>query len=87
MRGGFRRQHPLHPFIVDFVHLKAKLVIEIDGFSHDLRQAYDARRDSFLSKQGFKVLRFANEEILKNTEGVVETILLDVEKRANGPLP
>ncbi len=71
----FRRQHPLHPYIVDFVCLELKLVIEVDGASHEIQQSYDKRRDQYLNGLGYAVLRFSNDDVVKNTQGVVETIL------------
>ncbi|MFD1765471.1 endonuclease domain-containing protein, partial [Sphingorhabdus buctiana] len=72
----FTRQYQIGPYFCDLVCRSAKLVVEIDGFSHDLRQGYDARRDSFLRDQGYRVLRFANDDVMHNLEGVVATIAL-----------
>jgi very-short-patch-repair endonuclease len=74
----FRRQYPIHPYIVDFVCLKAKIVVEVDGFSHDARQKEDARRDTYLHACGFKVMRFANEIVLENADGVALTVMKDI---------
>ncbi len=71
----FRRQHPLHPYIVDFVCLKAGLVVEVDGVSHDACIAYDAKRTAYLESKGYKIIRFSNEDIMHDTQGVVLTIL------------
>jgi very-short-patch-repair endonuclease len=70
---GFRRQTPIGPYIVDFVCHAARLIVELDGESHDFaaRQSRDEARDKWLKAQGFKVLRFANDEVLGNLEGVV----------------
>ncbi|WP_411834155.1 endonuclease domain-containing protein [Pseudoxanthomonas mexicana] len=65
----FRRQHPLGPYIVDFVCLPARLIIEVDGGQH-LASAADVVRDGFLRRQGFHVLRFWNNEIMSNLKGV-----------------
>ncbi len=54
----FRRQHPVPPYIVDFVCLEKKLVIEADGGQHIEQQTYDEKRTAFLQAQGFRVLRF-----------------------------
>lgn len=78
----FTRQYQIGPYFCDLVCRSAKLAVEIDGFSHDLRQGYDARRDSFLRDQGYRVLRFANDDVMHNLEGVVATIAL-----ALGPSP
>jgi very-short-patch-repair endonuclease len=73
---GFRRQTPIGNYIVDFVCFAAKLVIELDGESHDFeeRQQADRRRDAFLAAEGFRVLRFTNEQVMSNLEGVVAAI-------------
>ena len=55
--------------------MQAKLLIELDGASHDVRSAYDEQRTAYLEKQGYTVLRFNNEDIDQNLKGVVETIL------------
>src|SRR5438105_3673826 len=68
----FRRQHPIGPFIADFVSVRAKLVIELDGVSHWVEGAYqyDLRRETFLRERGWRVLRFANEDVFANLSGV-----------------
>lgn len=76
----FRRQQPIGPYIVDFVHFGARLVIEADGGQH-LDSPKDVQRDAWLNQQGFLVMRFWNDEVLKNTEAVLESILLTLEKR------
>ena len=65
----FRRQVPIGPYIADFACLEVRLVIELDGGQHD-RSLSDARRDAFLRRQHFRVLRFWNNEVLQNLEGV-----------------
>lgn len=70
----FRRQQPLGPYILDFVHFGAKLVIEADGGQH-AESTRDAVRDAWLRSEGFRVLRFWNDQILKETEAVLEVIL------------
>jgi len=57
-------------------------VVEIDGYSHDLHQEYDRRRDSFLHSKGYRVLRFSNDDVKQNLDGVIATIAL-----ALGPSP
>jgi very-short-patch-repair endonuclease len=76
----FRRQHPLGPFIVDFACVEHRLVIEADGGQHAESEA-DERRTAWLEQQGWRVLRFWNNEILANTEGVQEMILAVLDKR------
>jgi very-short-patch-repair endonuclease len=70
----FRRQQPLGPYIVDFVCLQKKLIIEIDGGQHMEQAQYDAKRDAWLRDQGFVILRFWNNDVLKNIDGVMEMI-------------
>jgi very-short-patch-repair endonuclease len=67
----FRRRQPIHPYIVDFVCLHLKLVIEIDSYSRNGRQDFDAERTAFLEQSGYKVLRFANQDVYDNLDGVV----------------
>ncbi len=74
----FRRQQQIGPYIVDFVSLEKKLVIEIDGGQH-LDCPEDADRDSFIKNLGFIVLRFWNNEVLQNTAGVLEAIKQAIE--------
>src|SRR5262249_54359383 len=71
----FRRQQPLHPYIADFACVKARLVVELDGPSHDTRLAYDAKRDFDLRKMGWVVIRFTNDDVRENLEGVVLTVV------------
>ena len=59
----FRRQHPIGPYIVDFVCLSAKLVVELDGGQHAGQRSYDEKRDAFLSERGFRVLRIWNSHL------------------------
>ncbi|TVR83814.1 MAG: endonuclease domain-containing protein [Rhodospirillales bacterium] len=68
----FRRQHPIGGFVADFACVEAKLVVEVDGGQHGGTE--DARRTAALRRHGFTVLRFWNNDVLANTEGVVETI-------------
>ena len=71
----FRRQAPIGPYIADFACFDPRLIIEIDGGQHDEQRGYDSRRDGWLKSQGFVVLRFWNNEVLENAEGVLERIL------------
>jgi very-short-patch-repair endonuclease len=72
----FRRQQPLGRFIVDFVCLEKRLVIELDGGQHAEpgQAAYDAERTAWLEENGFRVLRFWDHEVLKNINAVKEMI-------------
>jgi very-short-patch-repair endonuclease len=70
----FRRQVPIAPYVVDFLSFEHRLIVEADGGQH-ADSEHDARRDAWLRSQGFRILRFWNNDILANTEGVVITIL------------
>jgi very-short-patch-repair endonuclease len=70
----FRRQQPIGNYIVDFVCLTKKIVIEIDGGQHAVYKENDRIRDAWLRANGFSVLRFWNTELFENLEGVLETI-------------
>lgn len=70
----FRRQHPLGPFIADFYCAAHRLIIEVDGDIHDLQPERDAARTKQFEEYGYRVIRFQNEHVLKNVEGVLESI-------------
>ncbi|MCG8428671.1 MAG: endonuclease domain-containing protein, partial [Chromatiales bacterium] len=72
----FRRQVVIEPYIVDFVCLEAKLIIEADGGQHADQQEYDARRTAKLEAMGYTVIRFWNHEILGELDSVLERIAL-----------
>jgi very-short-patch-repair endonuclease len=78
----FKRQLPVDCYIVDFVCLERRLIIEADGGQHS-ESTYDEKRDSHLLGQGFRVLRFWNDDIFNNEEGVVTSIL----NALTAPLP
>ena len=80
----FRRQHPFNDFILDFVCLEAKLVIEIDGGQHN-GSAQDVVRDQVLKNAGFRVMRFWNNQVLNEIEPVVESIWLELERLNPSP--
>jgi len=71
----FRRQHPIGPFIVDFVCTEQRLVIEADGGQHSENVAADERRTKWLAARGWRVVRFWNNDILARTESVLQAIL------------
>ncbi len=81
----FRRQVPIDRYIVDFVCLERRLIVEADGSQH-LESAYDADRDAHLERQGFRLLRFWNSDILTNPQGVAEAILAALETPLSKPL-
>ncbi len=75
----FRRQVPLGPWVVDFVSFEQMLVIEADGSQH-ADSSRDQARDADLRKRGFRILRFWNNDILGNVNGVLERILETIEQ-------
>ena len=72
----FRRQTPIGAYIADFCCHSARLIVEVDGETHDFqeRQQRDAARDRWFMSQGYRVLRFTNEDAFSSLEGVIETI-------------
>jgi very-short-patch-repair endonuclease len=83
----FRRQHPIPPYIVDFVCLERMLIVELDGGQHAEQSAKDAARTSFLESKGFRIIRFWNDTALKQTEVVLEEILRHLRSPHPRPLP
>jgi very-short-patch-repair endonuclease len=71
----FRRQYPVGPYIADFACTKYGLIVELDGSQHADQMEYDRARDQYLQQQGYRVIRIWNNEIFKNTEGVMLHIL------------
>jgi very-short-patch-repair endonuclease len=74
--GGvkFRRQKVIGPYIVDFAARDPMLVIEIDGDTHGSQQGYDTARTAYLEREGYRVARFTNAEVMGNLEGVLTLI-------------
>lgn len=83
----FRRQFPIGTYIVDFVCIDAKLIIELDGGQHSERREYDGQRTRELEKNGFVVLRFWNNDVLANCESVIEEILRMLRPTDGTPSP
>ncbi len=69
----FKRQFVIDPYIVDFVCLECRLIIEADGSQH-AESVHDQRRDGFLAREGFSVLRFWNNDVTQNPAGVLDAI-------------
>ena len=80
----FVRQAPVGPYIPDFICKHPPIIVEVDGGQHAIHDAQDRRRDDFLRKRGYTVLRFWNNDVLSNIEGVLLTIKQAVEA---APLP
>ena len=83
----FRRQRPIGPYIVDFVCLEEKLVIEVDGGQHSKQKASDVRRDSWLRCEGLKVLRFWDHEVLTEIDHVKQAIWNELNAAPSLVLP
>jgi very-short-patch-repair endonuclease len=83
----FRRQHPVGPYIVDFVFLERRLVIELDGSQHQQAIEHDATRDALLRRRGFVVLRFWDNDVLNETQAVLEKIRTVALLRPPSPPP
>ena len=83
----FRRQHPIGRYVVDFACIEAGLVVELDGGQHVDQQEYDADRTGYLESKGFQVIRFWNNEVLENIEGVLGAIEAALKKPSPRPSP
>ena len=78
----FVRQEPIGPYVADFICRERHLIIEVDGGQH-ATDPRDAVRDRWLSEQGYRVLRFWNNDVLANTEGVLESIAAALRESTN----
>ncbi|MDD2775091.1 MAG: endonuclease domain-containing protein [Gallionella sp.] len=84
----FKRQKPIGNYIVDFVCLEKKLIVELDGGQHGGQMQYDLARDAWLREQGYTVLRFWNNDVMQQLESVLEAILIALEtKKPSPPAP
>ena len=83
----FRRQHPFENYMLDFVCLAAKLIVEVDGGQHLEQAEHDAQRTAALEKAGFRVLRFWNNQVLAEIDSVVEAIKISLETHPHPSLP
>jgi len=70
----FRRQHAIGKYIIDFVSVKRKLAIELDGSQHVEQEEYDFQRSAYLESLGYKVIRFWNDQVMNNIEWVIGSI-------------
>jgi very-short-patch-repair endonuclease len=80
----FRNQHAIGNYIVDFCAPRRKLIIEVDGSQHLEQGAYDAERTAFLETKGYRVLRFWNNQVMNDIEGVLSAITIALEEEENG---
>ena len=78
---------PIASYVVDFCCESARLIVELDGGQHATSQEEDAKRTAALEAQGYLVLRFWNNDVLKNTDGVVESIINTLKPVPPNPLP
>jgi very-short-patch-repair endonuclease len=77
----FRRQQPLGSYIVDFICLERRLIVELDGGQHAVRVGSDAARTVWLEVQGFRVVRFWNHQVLSEIEAVKDAIRKELLRR------
>ena len=80
----FRRQHPIGGYVADFVCVEARLLVELDGGQHAVQKRRDAERDARLANMGYRTLRFWNNEIFENLEGVLAVIAETVRAGTSG---
>ena len=78
----FKRQVPVGQYIVDFICMQEKLIIELDGGQHTHAEIYDQNRTRFLNSKGYRVLRYWNHDVFKETETIVSAILEALENPA-----
>jgi len=77
---NFRRQHAIGNYIPDFVCIEKKLVIELDGSQHLEQEEYDEERTKYLESLGYRVIRFWNNDVMNNFDGVILAIMQAIEK-------
>ncbi len=78
----FRRQHAIGPFITDFCAPRKKIIIELDGSQHLEQEEYDQDRTNYLELQGYKVIRFWNNDVMNNIEDVIRSIRYMLEENS-----
>ena len=81
----FRRQVPVAGFIADFACLEAKIIVELDGGQHAQNAGYDERRNRLIEAQGFRILRFWDNQVFLETQAVLQEIMRVLESRAPHP--
>lgn len=83
----FRRQYVIGNYIVDFICLDKKLIIELDGSQHMDNEIYDQKRTEYIEKHGFRVIRFCNDEVLIEIDAVLECVVQNINHPQPSPLP
>jgi len=83
----FRRQHPIGPYFVDFVCIEKKLIIEVDGGQHAVSLEPDSKRTEYLIEKGYRVLRFWDNEVLREGESVLQVIFSSLTEGTPHPNP
>lgn len=78
---SFRRQHAIGNYVPDFVCIKRKLIIELDGSQHLDQAGYDTERTEFLKLQGYRVIRFWNNDVMNDLNGVIRVIQFALEEK------
>ena len=86
LNAKFRRQHPFGSYVLDFVCVEHRLVIEIDGSQH-MECARDVKRDAMLNDAGFRVLRFCDNQVLTEMDAVLEEIWRELRRDPSPPQP
>lgn len=84
---NFRRQHAIGNYIADFCSIKEKLIIELDGRQHTEQKAYDEERTFYLQSLGYRVVRFRNDGVMNDMEGVIAEIHRALEDAPTNPPP
>jgi very-short-patch-repair endonuclease len=84
---SFRRQHPIGRYVVDFYCSPLKLAVELDGETHIGRENYDAARTRYLEQKGIRVLRFWNNDVTQNLDGVFEALRTEIIARRSALTP
>jgi very-short-patch-repair endonuclease len=74
----FRRQQPMGPYVVDFVSHRSRLIVELDGGQHAVQVEYDRERTHWLESRGYRVVRFWNNDVLNDTDPVLDAIALAI---------
>ena len=90
MKGyQFRRQHPILTFIADFMCKELKLIIEVDGITHYWEETYnkDVKKENALKEAGFIILRFTDDEVLKDMNNVIRSIEITIDELKLNPPP